>query len=1162
MGIVVSIKRIKVLLFCWLIAALFVVAPVAAKQVEKQQSVGFSISEQPAEEGLLLFARQAGLAILFPHNLVAHETTSALNGHYSIQDGLHRLLIGTGLEGSVSAKGTILIKRPAVARSEPDEPVPEPVTKPSEARASEMKKTELKTKLKRTTRGVIASLLAASTAGYAQETPENTDANAEEQQERITVVGSRIAGAYVGDALPVSVIGSDEIEAIGAVSGDELFRSIPQMGDVSFNQTSGQVSSNFARGDVGSVDLRNLGVGSTLVLINGRRGVNYPSSQASGTLAPVLTFNSNTIPMNGIKRVEILRDGAGAIYGSDAVAGVVNIVLNDEYEGVKLEAQYGKASGTNMDELNLNGTFGFALGDKGNFTLFANYTDRSALLATDQTFSSTGDLRPLFVGTAAEGSGSLRNTSTTTPWGNFQTIGGVPVYQDGNRITSSGGSFHVQPAYNAGCLAALSNGICIDDSSASTTSTDENLRWDSRQNYPIALMPDLERINTFAMAKYDITEDIQWFGEASYYRGETESTQDAVFSISSISMTVPASNYWNPFGPVTFADGTVNPNRLAGIDAPAEGLPVTISRLRFSDLGATNVRVTAEQYRLLTGLRGATTNWDWETAVFYSEAKVDDLQDGISATLLQQNLGLSTPDAFNPFNGGDLENPGSDTVFSSQTALDAISITPNRKNKTTLFQIDANASTPDIFTTWAGDVGLAIGAEFRRETQLDDRDDNVDGTNTWLDTVTGNVQESNLFGVSPTPDNYGSRKVFSAYAELAIPLVSEEMDIPFIQSFNVQLAGRFEDYSDFGSVAKPKISASWVVNDYVRLRGAYSEGFRAPNLEQVNASLITRGNTRTDWVFCEADLRAGRIASFADCDERNVATARRSGNPDLEAEESTNWTSGIVFMPDFLPETMGNITMSADYWSIEQTGIVGVFGGGNALIVDYLERVQGGTNPDVTRLEPDADDIARFAGTGLEPVGQVTYVADMYRNLQPQTVRGVDLSFIWKLPRSAFGDFNFNINASRTLEYTRGVPDAINELYAARDAGLINEGTELPESSSLLEQNGNPKWRVSSSLTWPYEQIRVGANATYVSSFYDTSLQVDGNYWEVDDHTVVNLYTQYSFDQEMLANTKVKIGVRNLFDREPPLADETYGYRGSVHSPIPRYFYLNVLTEF
>lgn len=979
--------------------------------------------------------------------------------------------------------------------------------------------------------------------------------NAEKSVERIAVVGSRIAGADVGDALPVTIIGQADIAATGALSGEDLFRAIPQFGDVSFNQTSGQTSSNFARGDVGSVDLRNLGVGNTLVLVNGRRGVNYPSSQAGDTLAPVLTFNSNTVPVNGLKRVEILRDGAGAIYGSDAVAGVVNMVYQDDFDGARVELQYGGAPDTNLNEVTLNGLFGTDINNgRGNITLFVNYNDRSALHASDQDFSASGDLRPLFVGSQWEGSTQLLNDSTTTPWGSFQTVGGVRVNRDGTPLTTAGGAFHVQPNTNAGCLSDLSTGICIDDGTPAYTGADQNMRWDARKHYPISLTPDLKRLNLFSMGKYELDNGMELFGEAGFYSAKTESVQDSVFSIGSIRMTVPASNYWNPFGAVTLPDGTPNPNRLPGIDAPAEGLPLVMQSLRFTDLGPTTVEVTAEQIRALAGLRGQTAGWDWESALLYSEATVDDRQQGVSSTVLQANLALSTVDAFNPFNGGN----GSNT----QAALDAISIDTNRKAKTTLFQWDANISKPDLVQMWAGDIGLAAGVEYRRETQLDDRDQNVDGTVVWHDTELDITHGSNLFGVSPTPDNKGSRNVTSAYAELAIPLVSEEMNIPLVQSFSVQLAGRFEDYSDFGSVAKPKAAFSWTVIDSLRFRGAYSEGFRAPNLEQVNATLVTRGNTRTDWLQCEADLRAGRITSFNQCSASVVATAQRSGNPDLQAEESTNWTVGTVIQPLFIPDAWGSVTFSADYWSIKQTGIVGVFGEGNALIVDYLNRVQGNSNSNVIRLAPTADDIARFAGTGLEPAGQVQYVNDIYQNLQPQEVAGVDLSLIWKLRNTQFGSFDYSLNASRLLKYTRGVSADISALYAARDAGLINIDTTLPESADLMEQNGNPKWRISSSLTWNYNQYRVGTNATYVGGVDDTSLSSNGEVYRVASHTTVSLYGEYSFTEGALGNSSVRIGVRNLFDKNPPLADETFGYMGSLYSATPRYFYVRFQTEF
>lgn len=1008
---------------------------------------------------------------------------------------------------------------------------------------------------------LVGSLLSGSHAILAQE------ASGQEPEiiESIVIVGSRIAGTQIGGALPVTVVDQAQIDAIGAVSGEDLFRAIPQFGDVSFNQTSGQVSSNFARGDVGSVDLRNLGVGNTLPLINGRRGVNYPSSQASSNLAPVLTFNSNTVPVNGVRRVEVLRDGAGALYGSDAVAGVVNIVLQDDFVGARVDAQYGKAPGTQLDETNLNGLFGTDLMDgRGNITLFVNYTDRSALRVNDQTFTSLGDLRPLFVGTPFEGNTSLRNTSTLTPWGSFQTVGGVRVLQNGTPLTTAGGAFHVRPAINERCAATIDSGICIGSGNPAYTAADENMRWDSRENYPIAVSPDLNRLNLFTMGKYELDNGMELFGEGGYYVAETESVQDSVFSIGSIRMNIPASNYWNPFGPVTFADGTPNPNRLPGINAPAEGLPVSMVSYRFTDLGPTTVRVRAKQFRVLSGLRGETNNWDWETALLYSGASIDDRQEGVSSNALQANLALSTPDAFNPFNGGDPLNPGRDSRISSQAAIDAISIEANRQNRTTLFQWDANVSRSDLFQGWAGDVGVAAGVEFRRETQLDDRDPNVDGTAVWYDTVLREINESNLYGVSPTPDNYGSRKVVSAYAELAVPLVSVDMNIPLMQSLSMQLAGRYENYSDFGNVAKPKVALVWDMIDSLRFRGAYSEGFRAPNLEQVNATLVTRGNTRRDWVLCEADLRAGRIETFNQCGNANfVATARRAGNPDLKAEESTNWTAGVVIQPQFLPYTMGDMTLTLDYWSVKQKGIVGVFGEGNALIVDYMNRVQGTTNPAVQRREPTADDIARFAGTGLAPVGQVQYVDDVYQNLQPQSVNGVDLGFNWRIRGTNFGNFDYNLNVSRLLKYSRGVSDAINDLYDARAAGTINIATTLPESDDLVRRNGNPKIRLSSSLTWSYNQVRMGINANYVGSVFNTAMSDNlGNWQELSGHTNVNMYGQYNFDQGALGDSSIRVGVRNLFDKQPPLSSDAFGYKGALYSPTPRYYYVRLQTEF
>lgn len=982
----------------------------------------------------------------------------------------------------------------------------------------------------------------------------------------IVVVGTQIRGAVTTEALPVSVIDAAQIAATGAVSGDELFRTIPQMGDVSFNSTNGATSSNFARGDVGSVNLRNLGVGNTLVLLNGRRVVQHPGSQADSNLVPVITYNTNAIPVAGLSRLEVLRDGAAAIYGADAVAGVVNTVLRDDVEGGFIDVQYGGAEGTNLRELQISGLAGHNFADnRGNFSLSFTYTDRTALGSRDQDFTASADKRPLFANTTFAGLAGLDRRSTLSPWGDFQTPPTSGTIRQGSlALTNASGQFHIQPTTFAGCQLALGGGICLDDGNRATAAADRDLRSDAQANYNLSVVPSLKRLNLFSTAHYDLTDNLTLFTEAGFYLAQTESVQDSVFSIGSIRMTIPASNYWNPFGPTTFADGSVNPNRITGTNVPAAGLPVTLVNYRFNDLGPTNVKVENTQFRFLAGLRGQFRGFDWESAAVYSEAQAVDKQNAISATLLQRNLGLSTAAAYNPFNGGNAANPtGPDTTISNAAALDAISIIAVRRSKTTLAMGDFKISRGDLLSLPGGNLGFAAGAEVRRDSQLDDRDQRVDGTITWLDTVTGVRQPSDLYGVSPTPDTKGSRTVAAAFAELAIPVISPDMNIPLVRRLNVQLAGRYEHYSDFGSVAKPKVAAAWDVIDGVRLRGSWAQGFRAPNLEQVNATLITRGNTRIDYIRCEADLRARRITSFANCAQSFVATAQRAGNPDLKPEESTNWTVGGVLEPKFIPARFGRLTLTADYWEIKQEGIVGLFGEGNALILDYLLRTQGSSNPNVIRLAPTADDIALVAGTGLAPVGVVSYVNDRYVNLLPQKVRGLDLGLDWSLRNTGIGDFSLNLNAARLFEFYRDPSPDIAALIAARTAGQINAGTTITGGGDLVRQDGRPKWRASGSLTWRYGGLTVSGFTQYTGDVVDTGItDAAGNNWLVDSQVTGNLFVQYALDDGALKGTSFRIGARNITNEKPPLESSTYGYLGSLYTPYGRYLYASVRKSF
>lgn len=1014
--------------------------------------------------------------------------------------------------------------------------------------------------------GLTLALLAVIHAAAAQDAPapaapapqaEAAPADEAKTLDKVVVVGSHIQGASTTDALPVMVVGAEQIDAAGAISGDELMRTIPQMGDVLFDASNNPQTSNAARGDVNSVNLRSLGVGNTLVLLNGRRLVQHPTSQGTsdtGTV-PVQSFNSNAIPVSGLDRMEILLDGAAAIYGADAVAGVVNTVLQTDFDGVSASARYGTAEGTGMNEFETN-VFAGKNFDRGNVSVFLNYTDRSQLMAADQEFTSTDDLRALFADYPDfAGLAALDGRSSHTPWARLTVGPRAVIRSNGVAVTNTAGAFRVQPS-SFGCGVSLGNDLCLASGNHNFNTTNRDMRYDTR--YGTTVRPSVERFNAFLTGHYELDNGVEAFGELGYYQAVSEALQPPVVNLNSL--WIPASNYWNPFGATTLPDGTPNPNRLPGLtNVPAAGLPVQMSNYRYVDTGFQRVRVENYQARFLAGLRGEWNGWNWETALLYSEAEAKDRSPNINMTALQRQLALSTPDAYNPFSGGCVATPThSDCSPSSQAAIDAIVFDLVRKSRTTLTMADFKMSRADLFALPAGEVGIAFGAEARRETQEDDRDANLDGTYTFTDMVTGETNLSNVAAVSPNPDTHGSRNVGSAYVEFAVPLVSADMDIPLVHRLDMQLAGRYEHYSDFGSVAKPKVALAWDVVEGVRLRGSYSEGFRAPNLEQTNATQYSRLASGVDHIRCEADLRAGRIASFSACGQNTAgASLLVAGNPDLEPEESTNTSYGVVFQPTFIPERFGNFTFTVDRWKIKQEQIVGLLGAQTALTLDYLNRVEGGSNPLVVRAAATQEDIDFFAGTGITPVGQVIAINDRFINLQPQTAGGLDIGMDWSLRRTRFGSFSASLNATKLLEFTRDPGDIVNALYAARAAGTIDPLTPLPDPSQLIGQNGRPEWRASGSLTWNKGPWRVGYSAQYMSSFEQPQLLgVSGDPWVVEDRLFHNLYGQYRFPD----GTALRLGVRDLTDEGPALADG--GYRGSLHNPWGRYFYVNISRSF
>ncbi|WND01752.1 TonB-dependent receptor [Temperatibacter marinus] len=973
----------------------------------------------------------------------------------------------------------------------------------------------------------VAALL--SVSAHAQDDESN------EELEEIVVVGSQIKGARVSGTLPVSVMSSDDIDNTGAASGDELFRAIPQAGFVAFNDNNVGAGVNAARGDVNSINLRGLGTGNTLGLLNGRRMVLHPGFQTEN-LVPVVTVNSNTIPTLGVGRVEVLRDGAGAIYGADAVGGVVNTVLRHDFEGITAQVRYGASDGTSRDELTASFQAGFNFNEGAtHLALFGSYQTRSGVPASERPYSASSDRRPLVEGTAFEGDSEFRNTSSSSPWGRFRLE---------TRIDSLGDDdFHIQPSSLSGCIHDLGNGLCIDNGG----SVDESLRFDfDAERY---LNPDLDRLNSFAMLTHEFENGVEYYAELGFYKSKTQRPQTYGLTLSASRYRLPADAYWNPFGPTTLADGTPNPNRLPGLtDVPEEGLEMTVYGYRPTDLGPRLGTVRGESYRLLSGLRGQWKDWDWDTAVVYSEAKSRDLtKNRISSTLLQQEISKTTSDAFNPFLGP--------TGGNSQASLDAIAIDVRRNNSTSLFLADFKVSNPAIYSLPAGDVGVALGVEARRESFEDDRDERLDGTITFTDAVTGDFKtESDVVGSSPTPDTSGSRWVKSAFVEFAVPLVSPEMDVPLMQSLDLQIAGRYEDFDYSGTTAKPKIALSWVPTDGLLFRGSWSKGFRAPNLVQLFDTGIRRQNTRDDYVQCQAQIEKGIISDFGDCSGDGIESVR-SGARSLENENSTQFGAGIVIQPEVFP----GLTITADYWSLKQNNLIGILGDQNQIALDLVLRQSGGSNPNVIRRAPDADQQDLFAGTSLAAVGEIIEVRDAYLNLDSRKVEGLDLAIIQDIETNDMGNFTIKLNAARLLTFEQSAGETSQSL-------IDNSPVNITGFGDLMEQNGRPKWRMSLSMNWKKDNYGAGLFARYVGAFDDTSARISVNgedvYWRVEDWTTVNANVHYTFEKGALEDTQLRLGVNNLFDKQPPLADENFGFFGSMHNPIGRFFYIDLKKTF
>ena len=916
----------------------------------------------------------------------------------------------------------------------------------------------------------------------------------EEDVQRITVIGSHIKRATEVTTLPVTALTADDIANIAAVSGDDLIRSIPQMGSINFGETTGSANVNGARGDVGGVNLRGLGPGNTLVLLNGRRLVNHPGTQSAkfGGRVPVTTVNSNTLPVSGLRSLEVLRDGAAAIYGSDAIAGVVNYALDDDFVGHKVSIKYGQSQGTPLDETTFSYVGGLDLNDgRSHLTGSITAYKRNGMMATERPYSASHDRRN-YPGLPEEfvGDTQLDNRSSDTPWGEF--------------ITDSLGRFHLQPDTLSGCVDSPLDvpGVCVDQGS-----TGRDTRFDRGTTRPLA--SDVDRINFYGNFTHEINNDLEFFSEAIYYKAELNQTSEQNQGGSAHRFTVAADAFYNPFGEA-----------------------VTVRNYRPVNIGPRHVNVDDSSFRVLAGFKGYIGEWDWESAAFYSEAKTDDSGERVDVNAFSAAVNSTTADgAYNIFSGGDINNPNTigniPILPTSQT--DAFTAVQHRIARTSLASVDFKASNSELFSVPAGDAGIAVGVEYRRESFEDDRDPLQDGTFPFVD-YNGVTNLSSLYGSSATLDSKASRNVVSAYAELLVPLLKTDT-----QYAEIQLAARYEDYSDAGDALKPKVALFWQAADWISFRTSYAGGFRAPGLQQTTEDILPRR-------FSVADPLNGN--------ESFEIVENRSGNADLVTEDDTNISWGIILQPT------ENIKFTIDGWKIEQEDLVSIIATSTLVDLDYISRIDGGLG---------------FPGVNRDVNGEITTVDNKYQNAAKQKLEGLDFSLIYDFETS-IGNFAFSANAAYLTKYDVSI-DSLSALVidAAQDqATYPNLDTGTPTGvGDQIKQNGSPEWRTRTSLNWKLNQWGAGIAVNYLSEFTDTSTNYkddagDTIYLPVDSFTTIDVYASYKFaDSSSFEGMNVRLGARNIGDEEPPLADDFWhGYAGDYHSNRGRYIYMNISKNF
>jgi outer membrane receptor protein involved in Fe transport len=889
----------------------------------------------------------------------------------------------------------------------------------------------------------------------------------------VVVTGSLIPTAETEGPAPVTTVLPVQVERSGATTVTELMRKVNQ----NITEQSENISNQGSTGGTSAISLRALGSDKTLVLVNGRRMAPYA---AAGNTSFV---DLNSIPLAMVERIEVLTDGASAIYGSEAIGGVVNIILKKNFNGVEFSTSYGNSTESDIGEYRASLVAGTST-DKTSFLAGLDYFSRNSMLQTEREFSKTANQRTV---------DPVYGRDSRSSSGNPGTI----ILKAGSAyLAANPGSTRFGVPYTSTGMSGAGGAVPIASLLRGTTQLFDFAPY-------VQMIPESERKGAMALVEHELFEHVKLFAEFNYQNNKTtvQLAPTPVFGDLD-GIDIPAANPWNPFGEtVTF-------------------------RHRLLEVGPRMNDITSETYRVVTGLKGdiADTSWQWEGAFLYAQNSVLDygynyvLNSDVQAAL----NGTLAGSAAIPGNARFL-NVFGDKAGNDPRLLQLLRKTNFGQNDAELYSVDFKV-TGELVKLPAGPLGMAIGGEYRSEQ---------------LTQVIDSLSASGAFAGSGRVDpTYGERDVKNAYLEFSVPILSPEKNLPGVYDLRLQLAGRIDDYSDFGDTTNPKIGLLYRPIQDVLLRASYSTGFKAPSL----FGLYSGANESFPQV--DDPLRDTVVTGNPDDDIKQIRSAQR-GNNTLKPEESESYNLGIVYSPSYLK----GLTVGADFFRTRLRNVTALLD-----TESVLARELTGLGANVHRLARTAADIAQGVPGVLESVDTG------YFNLSSVVVEGIDLFSNYQ-KETSFGTFDFTLGGTYMTQY--------------REEFLPGTGHEdLTDSfSSKLVGGAILDFKGQFTVGWEYRGIGAAATVNYMDSFDDN----DGNGafigHTIDSFTTLDLQVSYEYKTEdtagwrgYLNQTKLTVGALNVTDEQPPFASDTGsgnpGFLASTHDPRGRFYYIRFSKKF